>query len=67
MRTGRPKGAQAGAQMTIQEISTQTGIPRTTVHRDCERFRDLLALEAVFALLPRRVQRKWLEQKLAAV
>lgn len=62
----RPKGSPVGAVHTFAEISRLTGIPRTTVYRDYERVRDLLALEIVFAVLPRKVQRAWLRKKLQA-
>ena len=63
---GRPIGAPAGLARTINEISRQTGIPRSTVYRDYDRARDLMSLEIVFAVLPRHVQRRWLRSKLAA-
>lgn len=66
MAKGRPKGAPEGVALTFDQISRQTGIPRSTAHRDVERFRDLMALEIVFAVLPKHVQRKWLEDKLRA-
>ena len=62
---GRPKGAQSGYARTITEISRTTGIPRSTVYRDFDRARDLMALEIVFAVLPRQVQQRWLRNKLA--
>lgn len=62
----RPKGAPYGAALSIRAISKQSGIPRSTVHRDLERARDVLALEIVFAVLPPDVQRRWLRNKLAA-
>lgn len=49
---------------TIREISRVTGIHRSTVYRDVDRARDLLALEIVFAILPRKVQQRWLRNKL---
>lgn len=52
---------------TVRQISKVSGIPRSTVHRDLERARDVLALEIVFAVLPPKVQQRWLRNKLAAV
>lgn len=63
---GRPKGAPVATARTIAEIARLTGSPRSTVFRDYDRARDVLALEIVFAVLPRKVQRRWLRNKLAA-
>lgn len=51
---------------TVREVSKVTGIPRSTVQRDLERGRDVLALEIVFAVLPPKVQQRWLRNKLAS-
>lgn len=59
----RPRDAAA----TFRAIAEEMGIPRSTAFRDVERFRDILALEIVFAVLPRQVQRKWLHSKLGKV
>ena len=64
--SGRPKGAPVGAALTITEIAQETGIPRSTVYRDYDRARMLMALEIVYAVLPRHVQRRWLRNKLAS-
>lgn len=64
---GRPKGAPSPAALTFEQIAAQMGVPKTTVYRDFDRFRDVLALEIVFAVLPRSVQRRWLRSKLAPV
>ena len=63
---GRPS-SKSGAVRTERQIAKDSGIPRSTVHRDLERARDVLALEIVFAVLPPKVQQRWLRNKLAAV
>lgn len=56
-----------GGLRSVREVSKITGVPRSTVHRDLDRARDVLALEIVFAVLPPKVQQRWLRNKLAAV
>lgn len=62
---GRTSGPPIGATRTFDQISREIGVPRSTVYRDFDRARDVLSLEIVFAVLPRRVQRQWLQNKIA--